>query len=198
LIFREIKDPLNEPATRANILMLISLFFNTTAGITAISNHRNYEVRWIYNFIAREKAFEAINGGFKVLWHHILIPSLFIFSSVYLASTGEVIPVLIHISTTALMLKIFFNLTALSSICFPFSRRIEKLSSADKILIQFSSFIAVIFAVLLQRGFYRAILDFKSPYVAIFMLGFLIFSERYTGYILKQRAKEFAWETGEE
>ncbi len=198
LFFEELSNPLNMPISRANILMLTSLFFTVSAGITAISSHRNYEASWVYHFIPKEKIFEAINGGFKVLWHHILIPQLAIFTLVYSISFGEVVQVFIHILTTSVLLKIFFNLTALISIHLPFSQRIEKLSSADKLLIQTFPFFGVIISIFFENGLYRLITNFGSFLLFGLML-FLAFAfERYTNSLLKQKLKkDFVWQISE-
>ncbi len=187
LIFDDISNPLKNPNSRANVLMLISLFFNVSMGIISISNHRDYEMSWVYHFIAEDEVYEAINGGFKVLWHHIFIPLLVIFSFVYLISVGEVYSVSLHMLTTFVLLKIFFNLMALNSSHFPFSQPVEKLSSSDKILIQFFSFLAVICAILFERGFYPLILKFGIFPVFMLMFVLMVALERYTSHILKQK-----------
>ncbi|CUT00984.1 hypothetical protein [Candidatus Chrysopegis kryptomonas] len=199
LLFDEVKNPLIEPSSKANVLMLISIFFNVTAGIIAITNHRSYEARWIYHFITADEMFYAMNGAFKVLWHHILIPLLALFSILYFILLKSFQIVLLHILTTAFLTKIFFNIVALISSHLPFSQPIEKLSSIEKILIQFSSFFAVLVAVLFERGFYFMILKFKNLIFTGAILLLLIIVERYTFHIFRQKILKVAkWRTEEE
>ncbi len=187
LFFDEVKNPLIKPFSKANVLMLISIFFNVTAGITAITNHRSYEARWIYHFISADEIFYAVNGAFKVLWHHILIPLLVIFSILYFISLKSSQIVLLHILTTAVLSKIFFNIVSLISSNLPFSQPVEKLSSVGKVLIQFSSFFAVLIAVSFERGFYFVILKFKNLIFTGAILLLLIVVERYTFHIFRQK-----------
>ena len=199
LLFDEVKNPLIEPTSKANVLMLVSIFFNVTAGITAIVSHRNYEANWVYNFISIDEVFYVVKGALKVLWHHILIPLLVLFSILYLLSLKSFEIVLLHILTTAILTKIFFNIVALISSDLPLSQPVEKLSSAEKILIQFASFFAVVIAVSFERGFYFVILKFKNIILTGAILTMLIIAERYTFRIFKQKIERvIRWKIREE
>jgi hypothetical protein len=198
LFFEKLSNPLTTPISRSNILMLTSLFFTVTAGITTISSHRNFEASWVYHFITREKIFDAINGGFKVLWHHILIPQIAIFTFVYWISLGKFSQVLLHILTTVVLLKIFFNLTALISARPPFSQRVEKLSSADKLLIQTFPFFGVIAAVFFENMLYRLIIDLGNSLLFVLVLIIAFAFEEYTGLFLKRKLKNsLIWQISE-
>lgn len=198
LFFEEPIDPLSAPISRANVLILSSLFFTVIVGITSISSHHDYEASWIYHFIVKEKIFEAINGGLKVLWHHVLIPQLAIFTLIYLTSSGKAVQVFLHILVTIVLLRIFFNLTALSSVHLPFSQRIEKLSSLDKLLIQIFPFFGVLISVFFENGLYRLLLNFGNYLLFGLMLSLAFAFGKYTDLLLKQKLKRSsAWEVSE-
>ncbi len=198
LFFEKLSNPLATPLSKGNILMLTSLFFTVTTGITTISSHRNYEASWVYHFIAREKIFDAINGGFKVLWHHILIPQIAIFSFVYLISLDKFSQVFLHILTTVVLLKIFFNLTALISARLPFSQRVEKLSSADKLLIQTFPFFGVIASVFFENVFYQLTTNLGNFLLLGLVLIMAFAFEKYTGLLLKRKLRNvLTWQISE-
>lgn len=187
LTLDRVGNPILEPASRANVMMLISLFFNVIAGITAIQNHRDYEANWVYNFIGMDEIYETFRSGFMVLWHHILIPLLVIFFFTYLIRTGEFLAVFLHIFITLLILKVFFNFALLFFVNLPLSQPYEKLSSAEKIFAQIFALIAVFIAVIFEKGIYGLVIISKSYFVLLPFLIFLMLVERYSLKILKRK-----------
>ncbi|WP_141652065.1 hypothetical protein [Candidatus Kryptonium thompsonii] len=192
LFFEDIKNPILEPISRANAMMLISLFFNVTAGVTTIQNHRDYEANWVFNYINANEIYISARSGLMVLWHHILFPVVIIFFFVYLIKLGELVPILLHFLVTLILLKIFFNFIFLIFAGLPLSQPVEKLSSSDKILAQIFTIIAVMIALSFEKMIYGFLLKFENyGYVLFFLtLTFLLVAERYSAKLPRQKMEK--------
>ncbi|MEN3037756.1 MAG: hypothetical protein ABDI07_01155 [Candidatus Kryptonium sp.] len=187
MFFDMLENPLIKPDSRANVMMLLSLFFNVTAGIIAIQSHRDHQASWIYHFVRTEEIYDVIRAGLMVLWHHILIPLLVIFFFTYLVKIDDLVAVSFHFMVTLLVMKIFFNFVNLFFANLPLSQPIEKLSSIEKILPQFFALFAVFVVIIFQRGAYGLMLKFESYLLPLFVLTFLIVIERYSLNIIKRK-----------
>ncbi|MCX7761729.1 MAG: hypothetical protein N2252_02690, partial [Candidatus Kryptonium sp.] len=127
VFFDVVEDPLANPDSRANVMTLLSLFFNVTAGIVAIQSHRDHQASWIYHFVRTEEIYDVFRAGLMVLWHHVLIPLIVIFFFIYLVKIGDLASVSFHFVVTFLVLKIFFNFANLLFANLPLSQPMEKL-----------------------------------------------------------------------
>ncbi|MDW8109391.1 MAG: hypothetical protein RMJ81_07050 [Candidatus Kryptonium sp.] len=187
VFFDVVEDPLANPDSRANVMTLLSLFFNVTAGIVAIQSHRDHQASWIYHFVRTEEIYDVFRAGLMVLWHHVLIPLIVIFFFIYLVKIGDLASVSFHFVVTFLVLKIFFNFANLLFANLPLSQPMEKLSSIDKILPQFFALFAVFVVIIFERGAYGLVLKSESYLSALFVLIFLIVVERYSLKVIKQK-----------
>ncbi|MFN3135829.1 MAG: hypothetical protein ACK44H_09710, partial [Candidatus Kryptonium sp.] len=190
LFFEGVKNPIIEPISRANAMMLISLFFNVTAGLMAIQNHRDHEANWVFNYINTNEIYISARSGLMVLWHHILFPVIIIFFFVYLIQLGELKPILFHFLMTLILLKIFSNFVFLIFVGLPLSQPIEKLSSSDKILAQIFTIIAVMIALSLEKMIYGLVLKFDNYILFFLALTFLLVAERYSAKLPRQKMEK--------
>lgn len=190
LLFEDIKNPILEPVSRANAMMLISLFFNVTAGVTAIQNHRDYEANWVFNFIDTNEIYISARSGLMVLWHHILFPSVVIFFFVYLIQIGELAPILVHFLMTLILLKIFSNFVFLIFAGLPLSQPVEKLSSSDKILTQIFTVISAMIVLGFEKAIYEFVLKLGNYGLFFLVLTFLLAVERYSAKLPRQKIEK--------
>ncbi len=189
LLFEDIKNPIFEPISRANVMMLISLFFNITAGIIGIQSHRDYEANWVFNFIEANEIYTSARSGLMVLWHHILLPSVAIFFFVYLIRIGNLEAILFHFLMTLILIKIFSNFVFLIFAGLPLAQPVEKLSSSDKILGQIFTIISVMIALGIEKVIYEFVLKFENYVLFFLALVLLLLVERYSAKLGRQKVK---------
>ena len=154
LTFNEIDNPIVKPTSRANVIMLMTLLFTASVGVTTFINHRDFKASWIYNFIEQDKLKMSMNALEKVLWFHTLFPLIVIFCFVYLILVRETEIILTHLLITILLVKTFSNITMLIANAPPFSKPIDKISSSEKIYANLLTLPFTILAVMLEKWSY--------------------------------------------
>jgi hypothetical protein len=154
LTFNEIDNPIVKPTSRANVIMLMTLLFTASVGVTTFINHRDFKASWIYNFIKQDKLKMSMNALEKVLWFHTLFPLIVIFCFVYLILVRETEIILTHLLITILLVKTFSNITMLIANAPPFSKPIDKISSSEKIYANLLTLPFTISAVMLEKWSY--------------------------------------------
>jgi len=154
LTFNEIDNPIVKPTSRANVIMLMTLLFTASVGVTTFINHRDFKASWIYNFIEQDKLKMSMNALEKVLWFHTLFPLIVIFCFVYLILVRETEIILTHLLITILLVKTFSNITMLIANAPPFSKPIDKISSSEKIYANLLTLPFTISAVMLEKWSY--------------------------------------------
>jgi len=194
LTFNEIDNPIVKPTSRANVIMLLTLIFTASVGVTTFINHRDFKASWIYNFIERDQLKMSMNALEKVLWFHTLFPLIVIFCFVYLILVSEIEIILTHLLITVLFVKIFSNITMLISNAPPFSKPIDKISSSEKIYANLLTLPFTILAIMLEKWFYSFFRGNLYPNIFWFIM-LLFIVERF----LNKKVKDsFKWKTIEE
>jgi hypothetical protein len=194
LTFNEIDNPIVKPTSRINVIMLMTLLFTASVGVTTFINHRDFKASWIYNFIEQDKLKMSMNALEKVLWFHTLFPLIFIFCFVYLILVRETEIILTHLLITILLVKTFSNITMLIANAPPFSKPMDKISSSEKIYANLLTLPFTISAVMLEKWSYSFFRYGLHPNIFWFIM-FLFIVER----LLNKKVKDsFKWKAIEE
>jgi hypothetical protein len=194
LTFNEIDSPIVKPTSRTNVIMLMTLLFTASVGVTTFINHRDFKASWIYNFIEQDKLKMSMNALEKVLWFHTLFPLIVIFCFVYLILVRETEIILTHLLITILLVKTFSNITMLIANAPPFSKPIDKISSSEKIYVNLLTLPFTISAVMLEKWSYSFFRYGLHPNIFWFIM-FLFIVER----LLNKKVKDsFKWKAIEE
>jgi hypothetical protein len=194
LTFNEIDNPIVKPTSRTNVIILMTLLFTASVGVTTFINHGDFKASWIYNFIEQDKLKMSMNALEKVLWFHALFPLIVIFCFVYLILVRETKIILTHLLITVLLVKTFSNITMLIANAPPFSKPIDKISSSEKIYANLLTLPFTISAVMLEKWSYSFFRDgLHSNIFWFIMLLFIV--ERF----LNKKVKDsFKWKAIEE
>lgn len=194
LTFNEIDSPIVKPTSRANVIMLMTLLFTASVGVTTFINHRDFKASWIYNFIEQDKLKMSMNALEKVLWFHTLFPLIVIFCFVYLILVRETEIILTHLLITILLVKTFSNITMLIANAPPFSKPMDKISSSEKIYANLLTLPFTISAVMLEKWSYSFFRYGLHPNIFWFIM-LLFIVER----LLNKKVKDsFKWKAIEE
>jgi hypothetical protein len=194
LTFNEIDNPIVKPTSRANVIMLMTLLFTASVGVTTFINHRDFKASWIYNFIEQDKLKMSMNALEKVLWFHTLFPLIVIFCFVYLILVRETEIILTHLLITILLVKTFSNITMLIANAPPFSKPMDKISSSEKIYANLLTLPFTISAVMLEKWSYSFFRYGLHPNIFWFIM-LLFIVER----LLNKKVKDsFKWKAIEE
>jgi hypothetical protein len=194
LTFNEIDNPILKPTSQANVIMLMTLLFTASVGVTTFINHRDFKASWIYNFIEQDKLKMSMNALEKVLWFHTLFPLIVIFCFVYLILVRETEIILTHLLITILLVKTFSNITMLIANAPPFSKPMDKISSSEKIYANLLTLPFTISAVMLENWSYSFFRYGLHPNIFWFIM-LLFIVER----LLNKKVKDsFKWKAIEE